>query len=540
MAMIQNPVLPGFHPDPSILRVGEDYYIAVSTFEYYPGVEIHHSRDLVHWRLLTRPLRRRSQLDMAGEHSSCGIWAPCLSHDGERFHLIYTDVKQWAGRPWDCYNYLVTAETIDGEWSERVYLNASGFDPSLFHDDDGRKWLVNMIQDTRPGRNRFGGIVLQAYDPAARRLVGPVRHIFHGTELGCTEAPHLYKRNGWYYLMTAEGGTGYGHAVTMARARALEGPYEVDPKSPMLTSREKERLALQKSGHASLCDTPAGDWYLAHLCGRPVKETGRCVLGRETAIQRVAWTEDGWLRLANRPGQADGDEYNDPALEAPAPDLPPHPWPAEPARDDFDAPTLAPCWQTLREPHDPSWLSLTERPGWLRLRGRLSPQSCYDQSLVARRIEGFHTLAETILAFAPVNHLDTAGLMVRYDERKWYYLAISRDEALGRCLRLLTCLGEAKHEEPLPAPIDLPEEGPIRLRATVNHETLRFAYGTGADGAGKAAEWFDAGPDLDATILSDDFGGLGFTGAFYALTANDLNGTFAPADFDSFTYRELT
>ena len=177
-ATIRNPILPGFNPDPSIVRVGDDYYIATSTFEWYPGVQIHHSRDLVHWRLLTRPLRRPSQLNMLGDPDSCGVWAPCLSWDAGRFHLIYTDVKRY-GRTTvggasgaslrDFHNYLVTSDDIEGEWSDPIYLNSSGFDPSLFHEDDGRKYLVNMLWDHRPGRNRFAGIVLQEYSPAERR-----------------------------------------------------------------------------------------------------------------------------------------------------------------------------------------------------------------------------------------------------------------------------------------------------------------------------------------------------------------------------------
>jgi xylan 1,4-beta-xylosidase len=191
--LIHNPILKGFNPDPSIVRVGDDYYIATSTFEWYPGVQIYHSRDLVNWRLLTRPLRRPSQLNMLGDPDSCGIWAPCLSYDNGLFYLIYTDVKRY-GRTTvggasgaslrDFHNYLVTCPTIDGDWSDPVYLNSSGFDPSLFHDDDGRKYLVNQLWDHRPGQNRFAGIVLQEYSPAARRLVGERKNIFPGTRLG--------------------------------------------------------------------------------------------------------------------------------------------------------------------------------------------------------------------------------------------------------------------------------------------------------------------------------------------------------------------
>ena len=236
--MIHNPILPGFNPDPSIVRVGEDYYIATSTFEWFPGVQIHHSRDLVNWRLITRPLNRTSQLNMLGAPDSCGVWAPCLTYADGLFHLIYTDVKRY-GRTTvggasgaslrDFHNYLVTCETIDGEWSDPVFLNSSGFDPSLFHDDDGRKWLVNMLWDHRPGRNRFAGIVLQEYSPQARALVGERKLIFAGTPLGLTEAPHLYKRDSWYYLLTAEGGTGWNHAVTMPARATSPGRMRCTP-----------------------------------------------------------------------------------------------------------------------------------------------------------------------------------------------------------------------------------------------------------------------------------------------------------------------
>ena len=167
-SVITNPILPGFNPDPSIVRVGEDFYIATSTFEWYPGVQIHHSKDLKNWRLLTRPLNRKSLLDMRGEPDSCGIWAPCLTHHDGLFHLIYTDVKRFDGDYKDSHNYLTTCATIDGEWSDPVYLNSSGFDPSLFHDDDGKKWLVNMVWDHRHNQHRFAGIALQEYCPSQK------------------------------------------------------------------------------------------------------------------------------------------------------------------------------------------------------------------------------------------------------------------------------------------------------------------------------------------------------------------------------------
>jgi xylan 1,4-beta-xylosidase len=178
---IRNPILPGFNPDPSIVRAGDDYYIATSTFEWYPGVQIHHSRDLVHWRLLTRPLNRAAQLNLLGDPDSCGVWAPCLSHSAGLFYLIYTDVKRYGRTSQgastgaslrDTHNYLVTSPAIDSEWSDPVYLNSTGFDPSLFHEDDGRKYLVNMVWDYRPGHNRFAGIALQEYSIQERKLIG--------------------------------------------------------------------------------------------------------------------------------------------------------------------------------------------------------------------------------------------------------------------------------------------------------------------------------------------------------------------------------
>ena len=230
--MVENPILRGFHPDPSICRVGDDYYIATSTFEWYPGVRIHHSRDLADWRLAARPLNRPGLLDLEGVPDSCGVWAPCLTWHEGLFYLCYTVVRRFDGNFKDTHNYLTTCVTIDGEWSEPVYLNSSGFDPSLYHAPDGRKWLLNMVWDHGPDRTFFRGIILQEYAPSHGRLVGERSLIFEGTEHDCTEGPHLYRVGDHHYLMTAEGGTGYDHGVTMARSRDLRGPYEVDPAGP--------------------------------------------------------------------------------------------------------------------------------------------------------------------------------------------------------------------------------------------------------------------------------------------------------------------
>jgi xylan 1,4-beta-xylosidase len=533
--MIKNPILPGFNPDPSILRVGDDYYIATSTFEWFPGVQIHHSRDLVNWRLLTRPLRRASQLNMLGDPDSCGIWAPCLTYSDGLFWLIYTDVKRF-GRTSQAgaggaslrefYNYLVTSPTIDGEWSEPVFLNASGFDPSLFHDDDGRKYLVNMLWDHRPGHNRFSGIVLQEYSHEQKKLIGERKVIFKGTPIGFTEGPHLYKRDGYYYLLTAEGGTGWGHAVTFARSRELAGPYELHPDTYMVTSRHRPDIELQRAGHADFVETQNGETYLVHLCGRPLKNRGRCVLGRETAIQKMKWSDDGWLRTEDGKGL--------PYSEVPAPALPAHPFPAQPARVTFDKPALPIDFQWLRTPYPDDLFSLTERPGYLRLYGREGMGAWFNQSLVARRQQAFCYTAITSMEFEPQHYQHIAGLICYYNSSKFHYLHVSHDETLGKYLSVMSSLPDQLMADSFTAPIKLPA-GPLELRVEVDYERLRFAYRV------SGGEWQFLPEQFDASILSDEAAAPGtpnFTGAFVGVACNDLSGMRYPADFPWFEYRE--
>jgi xylan 1,4-beta-xylosidase len=535
MQTIHNPILPGFNPDPSILRVGDDYYIATSTFEWYPGVQIHHSRDLVNWRLLTRPLRRAAQLNMQGVPDSCGVWAPCLSYSDDRFYLIYTNVKRYgrtslgaaSGAVFrDLDNYLVTAGKIDGEWSDPVFLNSSGFDPSLFHDDDGRKWLVNQLWDHRPGHNRFAGIVLQEYSEKERALIGPRSLIFKGTAIGFTEGPHLYKRNGYYYLLMAEGGTGWGHAVTLARSREIAGPYELHPDKYILTARTRPDVELQRAGHADLVETQTGEVYMPHLCGRPLRNRGRCTLGRETAIQKMAWREDGWLYTADGTGV--------PVTNTPAPPLAQHPFPAAPARADFDAPELPIDFQWLRSPYPEELFSVTARPGFLRLHGRDGVGSVFTQALVARRQQAHCYSAETLVEFEPASFEQQAGLICYYNGSKFHYLYVSHDEALGKHVRVMTFNPDVGQADYAIAPIAV-AAGPVRLRVEVDDERLYFGYAVG----GGAWQWI---PQMfDASILSDEAGppfAPNFTGAFVGMCCVDMAGLRRPADFDYFEYRE--
>jgi xylan 1,4-beta-xylosidase len=311
--IVKNPILPGFHPDPSACQVGEDYYIAVSTFEWWPGICIYHSKNLAEWNLVSRPVT----MTFFGVESSGGLWAPHLSWSDEKFWLAITDVRTRTAFK-DTINYITCCETIDGKWSEPVYVNSSGFDPALFHDDDGRKYFMNMIWDHRPGHPVFGGIVMQEFDPLTMKLTGGREIIFEVTDLGVAEGPQILKKDGWYYLLTAAGGTGYKHAAVVARSKSVWGPYAVSPYHPLLTS--------------------------APYPGNP--------------LQKIEWA-DGWPRLSG------GGNAPFPEVEVPGPD-------GIIQKDinnkhtDFNEKEL-PCWfQTLRGPLGDA-ASLTERPGWLRL-----------------------------------------------------------------------------------------------------------------------------------------------------------------------------
>ncbi|MFC7530867.1 glycoside hydrolase family 43 protein [Actinoplanes sp. GCM10030250] len=533
--LIRNPVLPGFHPDPSILRVGSDYYIATSTFEWYPGVRVHHSTDLIDWQPLGGVLTERRLLDLTGTADSCGVWAPSLTHAHGQFHLLYTDVATFAGGYWDPQNYLITAPSIDGPWSDPVVLHGRGFDASLFHDEDGTTWMLSMRADWRPGRNRFAGIALQQYDRCERRLTGPEHIIFEGTEAGLTEAPNIYRKDGWYYLVTAEGGTTWTHQVTVARSRHLLGEYEVDPGGPLLTSSGRPDLALQKAGHGSLVRTPAGEWYLAHLTARPYAPSGRCVLGRETALQKVEWADGGWPRIHD----------GVPAEQVPAPSgatavlRPPS---SEQVEDDhFDGPVLGVNWSTLRRPATPDWIDLSARPSHLRIRGGQSPMARHRPSLVARRVTAPRSTFTATCEFEPRDFRQLAGITAYYNSRNWYYLHVTADDDGAAVLDVLCCdSGRVTAAPGLRVPL-----GDVRrvgLRARLDGPALTFAYTTTP---GAEPVWRDLGRTFDATTLSDEYAvtlvpgepeAWGFTGAFVGLWVQDLGADGACADFDRAVY----
>mgnify|MGYP005986393243 FL=1 len=539
--MIHNPILPGFNPDPSFVRVGDDYYIATSTFEWYPGVQIFHSKDLVNWDLVARPLNRAALLDMRGNPDSCGIWAPCLSHDGDRFYLVYTDVKRYDGAFKDAHNYITACETIDGTWCDPWYVNSSGFDPSLFHDTDGRKWFVNMQWNHRQEgsgcnktNDRFDGILLQEWSPETG-LTGPVKNIYAGTERGLTEAPHLFKRNGYYYLTTAEGGTEYDHAVTLARARDIWGPYEDHPDKFVMTTKDVSLSdsPIQRTGHGQFVETPDGQSYHSFLMGRPIAGpdgTGRfCPLGRETGLERCVWRED-WLYLEQGGLIA---RTQVPALQLNAQDnaqdmgLRPAP---KQVKTEFPGKKLPLDFQWLRHPHPERLFRVDEG---LYITGRESFGSWFENALVARRQEHHMCTVKTTVSFDPDTYQQAAGLTHYYNRFKFHKCLVSYEPEIGRCVRVVSCAGDYP-DGALIWSDDMPAvgAGPVELKAEIDHHVLQFYWRQGG-------AWRAVGPVLDASVISDE-GGRGahgsFTGAFVGMYAMDITGQGREALFSRFTY----
>ena len=543
---IQNPILRGFHPDPSIIRVGEDYYIATSTFEWWPGVRLHHSRDLKNWEQIEYPLSRLSQLDLRGVGASQGIWAPCLTYDQGTFYLVYTVVRSFYCNMYDTENYLVTSDNIHGPWSEPVALNNFGFDPSLFHDEDGRKYMVSMVTDHRVPKKYAGRLVLQEYDPEKKAMTGPVRDIYRGEKI-FLEGPHIYKRQGWYYLFAADTGTGEGHGQSVLRSRDIWGPYEMLKENhgeqreeneafSILTSRHHEDILLQKSGHGDLVETPGGEWYMVHLCGRAFADRNpadagrfpnsrRYMMGRETAIQKILWREDGWPVL-----EAGG---TTPQNEVPVPkevseEVLCRREAASPlVRDDFEEKALSLDYQSLRIPMDEHYLSLSARPGWLRMYGRSGLSSRFSQTLIARRMREYCMEASACVEFEPEVFKQMAGLIFLYDCDNYLYLHISRDEDVGKCITLLKA--ENKKYEYLTDYIPVREKEALYLKMETRNAITRFYYGY------SEKDWQEIGPLINASFLSDEACGEGwFTGAMIGICCQDMTGFGRYADFDWF------
>ncbi len=540
--MLKNPILPGFHPDPCICRKGDDYYLAVSTFEWFPGIPIYHSKDLKHWELYTHVLTDDEVVDLKKLPSAKGIWAPCLTYceAEDRFYVVYGVMNSMNARYFDVDNFLITAKDIRGPWSTPVYLHSAGFDASILHDDDGRKYIVSMDWETRDGYEKPGAISLVEYDPQTQSVIGYPKRIWTGgTDRGCIEAPHLTKHDGKYYLMCAEGGTGYNHCVTMARSEMVWGTYEGDPMNPIVTSNpavSDERsdpdhlkpqyfnpdTLLQKAGHGSYVETQLGEVFLVHLCARPFVPELRCTLGRETAIQKMVWTVDGWLRMA------DGSNLAKAYCEESA--LPEYPLPEIPDFDDFDSGELGSWYYAPRiMPH--RFADVTARPGYVRIRGLEARTSLNKVSILARKLISVHGTVTTKMEFCPEDPRHSAGLILYYDNMNYINLRKYYSETLRQSAISIIQLENGERTEYLDTRIPV-NDVPLYFRLVIDGRRTQFYWGY--DG-----EYYTAiGRVFDTSKFSDEYCRYGeFTGTMVGLTCADRVKRCHYADFDFFEYR---
>ena len=513
----RNPVLPGFYPDPSICRDREDYYLITSTFEYFPGLPVFHSRDLVHWQQIGHVLDQASQLPLDEIRASGGLYAPTIRYSQGIFYVINTliDGKTKSG------NFIVTATDPAGPWSEPIWLgDAPGIDPSLFFDDDGRVWCTGNRLVEEGHYTGHTEIWLQELDLASMRLVGDLYILWDGALKGAVwaEAPHIYKVEDRYYLLISEAGTAHHHAVTVARSEKITGPYEANRGNPILTHRHLGLdYPIVGTGHADLVETPSGEWWMVLLGMRPCGGYFYN-LGRETFLVPVSW-EDGWPVVSPGIGRVE--------FSYPRPDLPEHLWPIESTCDHFESDTLAHCWNFLRTPRERFW-SLSDRPGFLRL--KLRPQQLSEPtnpSFVGRRQQHVHFMAQTALEFVPQNETECAGLVLRQNEDFHFRFVITQSS--GTVIQLIQrSYGEEEILAELPV-----EAGRIYLKVVAREQSYNFYCATRPD------RWFPVAEDIDGRILSTPIAG-GFVGAYIAMYASS-NGQPSTnhADFDWFEYVEI-
>ncbi len=515
----QNPILPGFYPDPSICRVGDDYYLVTSTFEWYPGVPIFHSRDLIHWRQIGHVLSRPSQLDLDSVAPSSGIFAATIRwHEGVFYVVTTLSDHQHQRR-----NFIVTARDPAGEWSDPYVLaNAPGIDPSLFF-EDGHAWYCGNRTPQREDHRQTSRreIWLQELDLTTMQLKGDVFVLWDGMSHGeaVPEAPHIYHVGDFYYLLIAEGGTFHEHCVTVARSRALTGPYEPCPLNPILTHRHLGYNApIVAVGHADLVQTQAGEWWMVVLGARPY-DGYYYNLGRETWLLPCTW-EDDWPLPSPGSGRVEV-SYAKPAL-------PLHTMPSLPACDHFDSNTLRLCWNMLRTPRI-DWYSLSARPGWLRM--MLRPETLTEHSnpsFIGRRQQHMNFAARARMAFMPANAHESAGLAVVQNDRFYLSCRCEIDEGGG----MTVLLEQRSHgEHTRLAAITLPTytaELYWKIEAHGIHYHFYYAL--------QPEAWQPLGEAVHGGFLSSTVA-YGFTGVYIGMyTTSSGQHSANYADFDWFEY----
>jgi xylan 1,4-beta-xylosidase len=516
--LYRNPVIPGFHPDPSVCRVGEDYYLVTSTFEYFPGVPVFHSRDLVDWELIGHCLTRPEQVPLAGTRASGGIFAPTIRYHDGRFYMVTTNVTGGG-------HFYVHTDNPAGEWSDPIWVNTGvfGIDPSLFFDDDGTCYF------TATG---MGSLVQCPIDIATGKALETPRPVWQGTGGQFPEAPHLYKIQGAYYMLLAEGGTEKGHMVTIARGPTPYGPWESCPHNPILSHRSITR-PLQSTGHADLFEAHDGSWWLAFLAVRPHGPYPTFHnLGRETNIAAVTWTRDGWP-VVGVEGRADL-EFAAPAFATSS-----HRRWDEPTEDTFSGLPLPLYWNWLRNPCMANY-RLGERPGWLRLMGTEVTLNDTDSPTFLGRRQQHHDVAATVqVDFDPAEQGEEAGLSVLMNNRHHYEVAVMREDGrrvaiTRRTIGSLSVI-TARRVLPYRGIVELsivaetpPAPGTVRQMLPDPRYLLRVAVG-------------DAAPDVldtpEMRYIATEVAG-GFTGAYLGMYATGNGAACSvPADFGRFRYQ---
>ena len=542
---INNPILPGFNADPCAIRVKDDYYLITSTFNWFPGIPLYHSKDLKNWKLVDHILKDPSQIDLKGNSESCGVWAPQISYNEKTklFYVVYTNVRNLHNTFFDLNNYLVYSKDIRGPWSKPIYLNSSGFDPSFYHEGN-KSWLLNLSWETRPEHDKPGQIIIQEYDCINYKFLGKSKVIWEGhPNYGCVEGPHLFKKNGYYYLTVAEGGTGYGHCVRVYRSKNIMGPYENSKKySTVLTSRKdpypkekkkndgflkpyfyNENAVFQKSGHGCFLDTHNGETLLFHLLSRPIMPEMRCVLNRETGVQLVNWEND-WPKLAKNnclPEKSITIKMN----ETPCLDV------TESKKVKFENKVLPNNFYSLKNNLNKNWYSFDKKDSWLSIRGQNSLFSPFDASIISRRVQHFNFEVETLLSFNSENHRQKAGLIIQTGSQTFYYLHLFYDEENNKNYICLSRSLNGNYEELNKTTYNNNKNTLLKIK--IKDKILSFYYNQEDETYIKFADNFDA------TVLSDEFTNTGsgaFDGTFIGMTCQDTDKQSKWAHFKFFNY----
>jgi alpha-N-arabinofuranosidase len=505
MDRYQNPIIKGFNPDPSICRVGGDFYLVTSTFEFFPGVPIFHSRNLVEWELINYCLTEDSQLNLENCGCSKGIFAPTIRYHDGTFFMITTNVSHRG-------NFIVHTKDIRGKWSEPHWIDHVGIDPSLLFDDDGRVYYCGTALDER-GRQ---GIALFEINPFTGEKLSRTEIISYGAGGKHPEAPHLYKINGWYYLMIAEGGTEYGHMETIFRSRSPWGPYEPCPHNPILSHKDYMGSPIQATGHADLVEDAAGSWWLVCLAIRPLPTTLLHNLGRETFLAPVKWDDDGWPVVGNQ-----GRIALEMEAELPAP-LTGKAITAD-FTDDFDSDVLGMEWNFVRNPRRENY-SLTAKKGFLRLSAGEETLNDFHPTFVGIRQKEFELVACAKLLVEEMGEGQQAGIAAYYNMDYHYEIYVTQESGqhyvvLAKKVHDIYHIAEKR-------PIDF--SGELELQIETGKDDYLFKYRLGG-------EWITLGTGKTAGLCTEGTMTMTFTGVYLGLFASK-----GEVYFDYFTVKQLT